>query len=217
MIAEVADDFKQKRIKSRKALLWMGIISIIMLFGALTSGYIVRQGEGKWVQFNLPQGFLISTLIIILSSVTFILASSAIKKNNQQGLRLWLGITLILGIAFVFCQYFAWKDLYAEGIAFSGKISDIKTTDINYLPAHKETIHEAANTGNVAGSFLYMLTGLHVIHLLVGLIVLLVVVSRAYLGKYDGSQHHGVSLAATYWHFLDGLWVYLYLFLLYIR
>ncbi len=202
--------------KALRALLWLGIVSIIMLFAGLTSAYIVRQGEGKWVEFNLPQLFKISTLIILLSSVTMQYAVVSIKKNNTRNFKIALFLTFVLGTGFVFSQYYAWSELYQNGIAFTGRISDIKT-DFNYIPAGKETVTEASGAGNVAGSFLYVLTGLHVSHLLVGLIVLIIVFSRAIIGKYSVSNYNGVKMCATYWHFLGGLWLYLFFFLLYIR
>ena len=125
-------------------------------------------------------------------------------------------LTFILGSCFVISQYYAWSELYQNGIAFTGRIMDIKS-DFHYVPAANETAAEAGEAGNVAGSFLYVLTGLHVAHLLAGMIALIVVFWRALAGKYSVINYNGVRMCAVYWHFMGGLWLYLYLFLLYIR
>jgi cytochrome c oxidase subunit 3 len=202
--------------KAKRGLLWLGIISIVMLFAGLTSGYIVRQGEGKWVQFGLPNTFIISTILIVLSSVTMQWALLSIKKGNQKNFRTGLLLTMLLGTGFLVTQYFSWSELFSQGIAFAGRIKDIKT-NFQYIPAGKETAVDAGDAGNVAGSFLYVITGLHLMHLIGGLIALFIVFSRAGKNKYSVTNYNGVSMCATYWHFLDGLWVYLFFFLLYIR
>ena len=138
--------------KALKALLWFGIVSIVMLFAGLTSAYIVRQGEGKWVEFSIPSMFSISTLIIVLSSVSMQWAVNSAKKGNRAQIRTGLLITLLLGIGFTFTQYLAWSDLYQSGIVLTGTVSDIKT-NYNYIPSGKETLAEAGAVGNVAGSF----------------------------------------------------------------
>lgn len=200
------------KLKTRKTLLWFGIISIIMLFAGLTSAYIVRQSEGKWAQFELPWTFMISTVVIILSSVPMELSLKSIKKGNSRDLVKWLVLTLLLGFGFVVAQYFAWSELFDRGIAFSSHISDIKT-GYTYVPAGSETMAEAAAIGNVSASFLYAITALHILHLAGGILALIVVLSHALREKYSSVEYSGVSLCATYWHFLGILWVYLYLFL----
>ena len=202
--------------KAQKSLLWFGLVSIVMLFAGLTSAYLVRQGEGKWVEFSIPGTFAISTLIILISSVSMQWAVASAKKGNTGNLKKALLITLLLGVAFAGSQYVAWSQLYHNGIAFTGRVSDIKT-NFNYIPAGKETVAEAGDVGNVAGSFLYVITGLHVLHLIAGILSLFVVFSRASRNKYSAENYNGVKICAIYWHFLDGLWVYLFLFLLYIR
>jgi len=204
------------KIKASKGLMWFGIISITMLFAGLTSAYIVRQGEGKWVQFAIPQLFLVSTILIVISSVTMQWGVQSIKHNNKKSLSLAITLTALLGIGFVVFQYLSWSQLVSQGIYLVGQVKDINTT-FQYIPSGKETATDVGNTGNVAGSFLYVITGLHVVHLLGGMIAIFVVFSRALMGKYSATDYNGVRMCAIYWHFLDGLWVYLYLFLLYIR
>ena len=206
---------EQIQIKTKRSLLWFAIISIVMLFAGLTSGYIVRQGEGKWVQFALPSLFSISTIIIVASSVTMEWARRSVRKNNLSAMRTALVLTLLLGVGFMVIQYLAWSDLFHKGIAFTGRVQDIKTS-FTYIPG-KDKLADNSNVGNVAGSFLYVITGLHVLHLLAGIIALIVVFSHANQNKYTSEKHNGVSMCTIYWHFLSGLWVYLFFFLLYIR
>ena len=214
------NDFENNEVevkrKAQKSLLWFGLVSIVMLFAGLTSAYLVRQGEGKWVEFSIPGTFAISTLIILISSISMQWAVASARKGNIGNLKKALLITLLLGVAFAGSQYVAWSQLYHNGIAFTGRVSDIKT-NFNYIPAGKESVAEAGDVGNVAGSFLYVITGLHVLHLIAGILALFVVFSRATRNKYSSENYNGVKICAIYWHFLDGLWVYLFLFLLYIR
>jgi len=205
-----------RKNKAKKSLLWFGIISITMLFAAFTSAYIVRQGEGKWVQFDLPNMFIASTVVILLSSIPMQWAVASAKRNDQKNLKTALLLTSLLGITFVVFQYLAWSELFSQGIAFAGQIKDIKG-EYTYVRAGAESASDIASMGNVAGSFLYVITALHVAHLLAGILVIFIVFSHALKGKYSAANYNGVSICATYWHFLDGLWVYLFFFLLYIR
>lgn len=201
-----------QRVSTRKFLLWLGIVSIVMLFAGLTSAYMVRQGEGKWVKFDLPNLFLVSTVLIVLSSATIQWAISSVKKNNLSGMNLALTLTAVFGLGFVLFQYLSWKQLVDGGIYFSGQVKNI-SMNYEYIRAGTEN---PADVQNVAGSFLYALTGLHVAHLIGGLIALSVVLWRAFMKKYSADNYEGLSVCATYWHFLDGLWIYLYLFLIFI-
>jgi cytochrome c oxidase subunit III len=206
-------DIKKKALRS---LLWLGLVSITMLFGGLTSAYIVRQGEGKWAEFSLPNLFWISTAIIVLSSIPMQWALVSIRKGDRKKMMMGITLTFILGLAFVISQYYSWTELYRNGIVLTGYIGDIKT-DYTYVPSGKETAAEAATAGNVAGSFLYIITGLHVVHLFAGLLALTMVLIKAAAKKYSVTNYNGVSMCALYWHFLSALWLYLFFFLLYIR
>jgi len=186
-------DLIAARRKSAKSLLWIGIVSIVMLFGGLTSAYIVRSDTGNWLRFELPDIFFISTALIITSSITLFLAVSAAKKNHYPGVKLWVFLTFALGVAFCFTQVAGWDYLYGKGIVFAGKYS------------------------NASGSFLYVLTGVHMAHLAAGLISLCVVLINSLRMKYNASDLLGLELCSIYWHFLDVLWVYLFLFLYFIR
>src|SRR5688572_18809894 len=173
-----------QKTKARKSLLWLGIISIMMLFAAFTSGYIVRQGEGKWVQFDLPQLFIYSTITIVLSSIPMQWAVSSAKHNRQKNLKRALALTVLLGMAFVGLQFLAWSELFSKGITLVGHIRDLKG-DYTYVRAGDETDAQIAAMGNVAGSFLFIIVWIHVVHLLAGIIALFRVFGRALKGKYS--------------------------------
>ena len=102
---EYKADLIAARKKTAKALLWIGIVSIVMLFAGLTSAYIVRADTGNWLRFDLPDIFFASTAVIITSSITLYLSVLSAKKNNYSGVKLWVFITFILGVAFCFMQY----------------------------------------------------------------------------------------------------------------
>jgi cytochrome c oxidase subunit 3 len=182
---------RQTKEKAQKFLLWLAIGSIVMLFAALTSAYIVRKGDGNWSAQYIPQTFYLSTTCILLSSIFMNWALSSAKKDNQKNLKNALLITMLLGLGFVYFQFSSWKDMVSHNIFFSGS--------------------------NASGSYLYALSGIHLLHLIGGFIGLMVVTIKAFLKKYDSENYHGMQLCAIYWHFLDFLWVYLLLFLLFIR
>ena len=181
---------RYERVPTAKMLLWLAIGSMIMLFAGLTSAYLVRKAEGNWLEFDLPWIFWISTGLIMLCSVTINMAVRALKKNDQKNLLIFLWITTGLGTAFLITQYLAWSELYSKGISF---------------------------TGNPASSFLFVLTGLHVAHFFGGFIYLIVVLLRAIRKVYNAENTLAVRLCATYWHFLDVLWVYLFIFLMFAK
>lgn len=189
----INSEIQQTRAKAAKPMLWLGIVTIIMLFAGLTSAYIVRQAEGNWLQFELPLQFYISTAFIILSSVTMIWSVSSVKQNNLVNLQRGLLLTLVLGLGFAWSQFAAWSTLVNEGIFFTGARS------------------------NAAGSYLYVISGVHLAHLAGGILALFYSFFKAFRRKYSAQNSLGIELVATYWHFLDILWVYLLLFLLFIR
>lgn len=181
------------KFKTSKNMMWVGIATMIMLFMGFTSAYIVRQEEGQWLVFDLPNILFVSTFIILMSSVSMVWATRSAKKDNQKGVKNGLLITLILGVSFAVCQYFAWVEIYDLGVFWAGVES------------------------NAAGSYLYLITGLHLAHLFAGILSLIYTFARSLQGAYSSSNSLGLEVAALYWHFLDALWVYLFLFLYYIR
>ncbi len=230
---------KEKQIKAKKTMMWLGVVSIVMMFAGLTSGYVVLQADNYWVRFELPNGFWISTALILASSVTMVLAMRAVRKNNQSAVKYYLLLTLALGLGFMGSQSKAWSQMMSEGNFFRGNISDMKGEygkdyvimnqgqELNFIDGKfyaptdlslAEPLNEKINHNfNMSSGYLYVLTALHFAHVFVGILVLLVVLFNAYRNKYSSENPVGMELCSIYWHFLDGLWVYLFFFLLFIR
>lgn len=167
--------------------MWLFIVSIVMLFAAFTSAYLVRKAEGNWVEFNLPDLFYYSTVVLLASSVSMHAALIAAKKDQFNALRLSISITFVLGLLFLVMQYYGWSQLVEMNVYF---------------------------VGNPSGSFVYVFSGLHGLHLISGLVVLLVALVAAFRLKINAKALTQIKICSTYWHFLDALWVYLFLFLL---
>jgi cytochrome c oxidase subunit 3 len=167
--------------------MWLFIVSIIMLFAAFTSAYLVRKAEGNWVEFKLPDLFYYSTGVLIASSISMHAALIAAKKDQFNALRLSISITFVLGLLFLVMQYYGWAQLVEMNVYF---------------------------VGNPSGSFVYVFSGLHGLHLISGLIVLLVALVAAFRLRINAKALTQIKICSTYWHFLDALWVYLFLFLL---
>jgi cytochrome c oxidase subunit III len=184
----IQSEIKQK---TAKPLLWIGLMSIVMFFSGLTSAVFVSKANTNWESFEIPSAFLISTLIIVVSSITFHAGLISIKKDKLSISKMAFMITFLLAVAFGVSQYFAWAELYANGIVFSGGQSS-------------------------AGSYFYAITGLHFAHVLGGIISLIIVLIKSYRGKYNSENYLGVQVSITYWHFLGALWVYLFFFLRFI-
>lgn len=171
----------------KKFALWLFIVTVVMIFAALTSAYIVRQSEGNWLEFDLPEIFWYSSGIIVLSSLTFHWAYISAKNDNLQNLRIGMVITFLLGIIFLVSQWYGWAALVERDVYF---------------------------VGNPAGSFLYVFTGLHGLHLVSGVIFLIIVLILSFRYKVHSKQLASLEMCVTFWHFLGGLWLYLFMFLL---
>lgn len=188
------EEYKARNSRSYKLILLFAMVSMTMMFAGLTSAFVVSKSRADWLKdFQLPTAFYFSTLVIMGSSITFYLAKKAIQKNNQSATTRFLLATLALGIAFVILQFVGFGQIVANGYYFTGAESSITTT------------------------FLYIVTVVHLIHLAGGLISLLVIIYNHYKQKYNSSQTLGIELGAMYWHFLDLLWVYLFLFLYFFK
>jgi len=170
----------------KKFAMWLFMASVMMLFASLTSAYIVREAEGNWLYFELPALFYYTTVIIVLSSVSLQWAYFAARKNNTRRLKLLVLITVVLGMLFLIGQFQAWGALVQSSVYF---------------------------IGNPSGSFLYVLTGLHGLHIISAVIFLLVVLNSAYKNRIHSKNMAQMEMCTTYWHFLGGLWIYLFIFL----
>jgi len=186
----VPEEPKTFAIEPKKFILWLFIVTIVMVFAALTSAYIVRKADGEWLMFSLPSIFTISTGFILLSSVTMQAAYTMLKKGQLLVSKLLLLVTLGLGLAFLYTQLQGWAALVDDHVFFGGASS------------------------NPGGSFVYVLSGLHAFHLGTGLIYILIVLYMFLVGKIDAKKSLQFELCTTYWHFLDLLWIYLFVFLM---
>ncbi|WP_286761309.1 cytochrome c oxidase subunit 3 [Salegentibacter sp. UBA1130] len=188
------DAEKHKYDRAKKMMLWFGIISMIMTFGGLTSAYVVSKTRPDWLtEFDLPNAFMWSTLVIVLSSLTFMLAKQSILTGNRRNASALLIGTLVLAVLFVALQFNGFTEIIAEGYYFTGSESSITT------------------------SFIYVLVLVHMAHLLAGIITLLVVIYNHFKQRYKKGQMLGIELGATFWHFVDLMWIYLFVFLYFFR
>lgn len=180
---------EKKRERVYKTMLYLGMASIVMVFAGLTSAYVVSKSRPDWMtDFELPQPFLWSTIVILISSVTFHLAVKRIKKDDRKATTALLLTTLVLGATFVALQFVGFGQIVDQGYYFTGSESSITT------------------------SFLYVIVVVHIAHLFGGMISLLVVIYNHFKQKYNSTQTLGIELGAIYWHFMDFLWLYLFLF-----
>jgi cytochrome c oxidase subunit 3 len=190
MISEmkIVEEAKQPLgMNPKKFILWLFMASIAMLFGAFTSAYIVKRGDRGWSEIILPDQFLTSTIVIALSSLTMIWAYRMVKKDNLEGAKLALGATVLLAFGFLGAQYIAWGELINLNEHFTG--------------------------GYVSHSFIWVLTFMHALHIVSGIIFLLIVWRQAFKYKVHSKNMTLVEMCSVYWHFLGGLWLYLFLFL----
>lgn len=182
----------RSKIHPKKFALYISFASIIMMFAALTSAYIVKQAGGNWLEFTIPYHFYISTAAILGSSVLLHFSLRGFKNGNSGVHTTGLVLATLLGLAFVLFQYFGWQTLYAQGV-------DLK--------------------GNASGSFFYLITMLHAIHVLGGIAALLVALYHVFTLEFEVTPIRILryELTVHYWHFVDVLWIYLLLFLIFVK
>ncbi len=188
---------EEKKARAKKMMLSFGIGSLIMSFAGLISAFIVsskQRIDKDWLaDYELPNAFLISVGIIVFSSLTFILAKRALKQNNRQKTSVWLLATLILGISFIFSQIEGFRQIIEAGYNFTGP------------------------TSNITMSYIYLIAVVHIGHVIAGLICIIVVIYNHFKQKYNANNMLGLELAANFWHFVDLLWLVLFLFLYFFR
>ena len=184
------NDTQRKKIHPHKFTLWVGIGSIIMMFAGLTSAYIVKREQPNWTSFDMPVVFKYSTAVILLSSFTVQMALKAFKERNILQYRRLICITAILGALFISLQWIGFEQLWKSGLKLNG-------------------------AGAV--QFLYIIFGLHVLHVVGGLVALLLLFFKAFNRRNRNYNTIPVEVVSTYWHFVDLLWVYLFVFFLWIR
>ncbi len=182
----------RNRIHPQVFGLYIAFASIMMMFGALTSGYIVRHAQGDWLEFALPSFFYWSTGILLLSSVTLHLSYRCFLQSKERPYKFLLIASFLLALGFVILQFQGWFTLFESGI-------DLKA--------------------NVSGSFFYLITWLHALHILGGMAAITVALLHAYTLPFvvTAKRRTRFKLVVHYWHFVDLLWVYLLIFLLFVK
>lgn len=187
---QVVEQGQRNKIHPYKFNLWIAIGSMLMMFAGLTSAYIVKRNQANWVDFELPWTFLYSTGVMVLSSYTMILAKRSFKEKAMPKFRRLVFLTLVLGSLFVVLQVVGFTEMWNSGLT------------------HNST---------VSVSFLYVIVGLHALHVVGGVVALILLALQAFNTKKKVYSIVPVELVATYWHFVDLLWIYLLVFLWMIR
>jgi len=196
MAAEINKQYLPSAPQNRYRLgMWVALASIVMLFTSLSSAYIVRAASSSdWYPLPMPRILLLSTALILVSSGTLEVARRQLKSVAGNAYKSWLLITLALGVGFLVSQLIAWRQLVRQGV---------------YVAS------------NPHSSFFYLLTAAHGVHLLGGLLALSYLLLRGRPAKADQlsqNKSRAKSDAVTiYWHFMDFLWLYLFVLLFYVR
>lgn len=173
----------------KKFALWLFMGTVVMVFASLTSAFIVKRGDGNWRLYDLPEMFWYSTAIILVSSITMMLAYRAAKRDKMSALKASLSTTLILGITFFISQFMSWGELVNNKVYFA--------------------------FATPSESFTYILTGLHLLHIISSVIFCSVVLVNAFNFKVHSKSMVQIEMLSTYWHFLGALWIYLFVFLMF--
>ena len=183
-----AAEEQRKRLHPQKFALWVAMASILMMFAGFTSAYIVKRNDSNWLQFTLPPVFWYSTAVILLSSLTVYLSTKSFKARNMARYRMLITITAALGVLFVILQWTGFQYLQAHGVKLIGSQS------------------------NASGSFLGVITGVHMLHVIGGVVALLVIFLKAFNSRQKNYSSVPIELIGTYWHFVDAIWIYLFIF-----
>ncbi len=186
-------EINNNKLHPHKFIMWVAIGSICMMFAGLTSAYIVKKSQDNVISVILPSVFIWSTVVIIFSSLTIHIAVKSIKARAMNRYRMFLGLTALLGLIFAILQAYGFKNLDSHGVKFTGRNS------------------------NPGASFLLVIIGLHALHVIGGVVGLIVMYLKIYFSKIKSYSIVPVEVIATYWHFVDILWLYLLLFLLFMR
>lgn len=187
----VVEQTKQRnRIHPHKFTMWVAIGSIIMMFAGLTSAYIVKSNQAGWQSIAMPQIFWYSTATILFSSIVMQMALRSFKQREMNQYRLLIAGTFLLGVGFVVLQWKGFQQLWNSGVQFKGSSG--------------------------SGQFLYVIAGLHAVHVLGGVIALMIMFIKAFFGRTKSYSSVPVEIMATYWHFVDLLWIYLLVFFMWI-
>ena len=188
-MARFEQDRNKLDLTPKRFNMWIFIFTSFMFFAALTSGFIVYSGgRGHGINMVLPSAFMYSTITIVISSITMFMASKAAKALQFDKQRLYLILTLVLGILFFSIQLYGWGQMIKMGVYF-----------IN---------------NNASQSFIYVFTAMHLIHIIAGLLLLANTLRGSYKNIPQVKNMFGIEMSSIFWHFVDIIWIYLYVFLL---
>jgi cytochrome c oxidase subunit 3 len=176
---------QRKKIHPHKFTLWAAMAGIIMMFAGLTSAYIVKRDQAGWTSFIIPRAFWYSTAVILVSSLTIQMAVRAFKEREMRRYRNLITTTAVLGVLFMLLQWMGFRHIWRSGVTFHG---------------------------SGAGQFLYVIAGLHALHVLAGVIALIVLFIKAFSARIRSYDNTPIELMSIYWHFVDLLWLYLFIF-----
>lgn len=180
---------QRQKIHPHKLLMWIAIASICMMFAGWTSAFLVRKAQGNWLIFTMPVAFWISTAVVMISSVTMHFSITAFKKRNMKQYKTLISITAVLGFLFMVLQFLGFYEMHQAGVTL------------------------ASTAEGVSGSFVYVISGVHLLHMLGGVIALIIVfITVNFRRKTKVYSSTGLEILGTYWHFVDVLWIYLFLF-----
>lgn len=188
--ANIKVNEQRKKIHPHKFTLWVALGSIVMMFAGLTSAYIVKRDAPGWTTFSIPRAFWYSTGVMLLSSVTVQMALKAFKEREMMRYRNLITLTAFLGVAFVALQWIGFKSIWNSGVTLKG---------------------------SGGGQFLYIIAGLHALHVLGGIVALIILFIKAFASKVRRYNSIPIELMSTYWHFVDLLWIYLFIFFIGIK
>jgi cytochrome c oxidase subunit 3 len=183
-------EMQRKKIHPHKFTLWVALGSIIMMFAGLTSAYIVKSNQPKWIVFDMPQIFWYSTAIILASSLTVQMAIKEFKDRKLGLYRTLMVVTLVLGCLFILMQYLGFSQLWNSGVTLAG---------------------------SGAAPFMYVIFGLHGLHVAGGIVALVLIIVKAFNTRKRSYDPVPVEIIGTYWHFVDILWIYLFIFFMWIQ
>jgi len=176
---------KKNKLHAKEFLLWAFMVSVFMIFAGLTSAVIVRRADGNWLEYVLPSAFWWSTAFVLLSSISLQWSVNRAKRDELGQLKTGLVVTIVLGMLFLVSQWMAFGQMVDLGL---------------YL------------VGNPSTSFLYVISGLHGLHMLSAIVVLFVIFAQVFQYKVHSKNMLSIRLSTLYWHFLGVLWIYLYVF-----
>jgi cytochrome c oxidase subunit 3 len=191
MIQTMSD--QKKRMHPHKFTMWVAIGSILMMFAGMTSAYIVKRSQAGWIMLEIPVVFWYSTIAILLSSLTIFLSLKSLRQRDMKAYRNWLVLTAVFGLLFLALQIIGFREFGERDIRLVGAGS------------------------NASHSFLLAISGLHGLHVLGGVIALVVMAIRAVRSSSRNYNTVPLEVVATYWHFVDLLWIYLFIFFNWMR